>query len=336
MSGSGDILVIKLHGLRSFVQCLPALRALRQHHRGKRITFLTTEELYQIAQDSPYVDDAETLPPLDDKRTLKFLAQTIKREKFERIYDLENNATTQRIFRALKPFPPAWVGEQRGAKYRYAPPAGVSAADRPMQIVAAGGVPVPERIILPDARWAASARTNAPSLKPEFFNLRTPFVLLCVDAPRGGEAVEWPAARFAGLAVRLHNAGYGVGVLSETEDRTGVKAVLDACGQAIDLCMRADPTQVAALGTHAAAVVGHRDGEFTHLLAAAGAPVIALARTHEEALALGPRGGRVIHVTTAQSELPLIDYMSALLDMYAGIGERERPARTETVAAAHP
>jgi len=334
-NSNGDILVIKLKGLKSFVHCLPALRSLRQHHRGQRITLLTTDELFKLAEDSPYVDDVETLPPLDDKRTLKYLAQTIKREKFTRIYDLEGDPTTQRILNALKPFPPTWIGKQRAAKFRYQPAPGVNEASQPLELLAVADVETPSAITMPDTRWAANCRQDAPSLKPEYFGIQTPFVMFLLDGPRGAERYEWPASRFAGLAVTLAKAGIGVAVHSETDDRTGIHAVINACHTAIDLSVRADATQLAALATHAAAIIGHRDGGLTHLLAATGVPTIYLAKDHEDGLTHGPRGPGSVNVMVGKGEQPTIDYMSALLSMYAGVGNSaEREA--EPVREAHP
>lgn len=321
MSNSGDVLVIKLDGLRSFVRVLPALRAIRREHRGKHITLLTSERFYKIGQDAPYVDDSETLPDISDTRTLKHLAQTIKKERFARIYDLEGSQVTQRIFQALRPFPPIWAGVARGAKYRFQPPQGLRAGDWPLGIVETAGLVVEGEARIPDASWAATARANAPSMKPEFFNLSEPFVILNTGAPKGGDALEWQAPRFAGLAVRLRNADVGVAVLSEGDNRTALHAVLDACPDAVDLNVRADFTQVAALATRAKAVVGHRDGGYTHLCAAAGAPTIFFSPSHEDGLDNGPRGRAVITLALGAQGMPPVDYLTRLLSMYARVGE---------------
>jgi ADP-heptose:LPS heptosyltransferase len=334
MSNSGDILVIKLDGLRSFVRALPALRAIRDHHRGKHITLLTTDRFYKFAQDVPYVDDSETLPDISDSRTLKHLAQTIKKERFARIYDLEGSPVTQRIFQALRPFPPAWAGTAGGAKFRFQPPSNLRAGDWALGVVETAGIASSGDARIPDASWAPTARANAPSMKPEFFNLADPFVILCTGSPKGTDTLEWQAPRFAGLAVRLRNAGVGVGVLSEGESRNTLHAVLDACPEAIDLNVRADYAQVAALATHAKAVIGHRDGGYTHLCAAAGAPTVFFAPNHEDGIANGPRGRSVINLSLGTQGMPPVDYLTRLLSMYARVGEpitRDIIIETESV-----
>lgn len=92
---------------------------------------------------------------------------------------------------------------------------------------------------------------------------------------------EWPAERFARLALRLTGAdgplpGARVAVLAAGPERVRAVPVLDALGaRAIDLTGRTDPLAAAACLSRAALYVGNDSG-LMHIAAAAGTPTVGL------------------------------------------------------------
>ncbi|CAO3435029.1 glycosyltransferase family 9 protein [Azospirillum doebereinerae] len=92
---------------------------------------------------------------------------------------------------------------------------------------------------------------------------------------------EWPAERFARLALRLTGAdgplpGARVAVLAAGPERVRALPVLDALGdRAIDLTGRTDPMAAAACLRRAALYVGNDSG-LMHIAAAAGTPTLGL------------------------------------------------------------
>jgi ADP-heptose:LPS heptosyltransferase len=229
----------------------------------------------------------------------------------------------------MKPFPPPWVGGARGMKFRLdAGPEEPRAAVLSRQLALVGVQFDPNE--KPDARWAKTARANAPSLKPEFFGLSRPYVLISPASPGGPLAPpRWPIARFAGLAARLAANGVGVGVVVDPGDKGPGRAVCQAFPDARDIASRADLTQVASLAAEAAGALGHADCGVTHLMAAAGAPTIAIARTALEGQHVGPRGDAVMTLAAPDPTKTTVEYAAQLVSMYTRAGKLERRAKDE-------
>ena len=96
------------------------------------------------------------------------------------------------------------------------------------------------------------------------------FVLLCPGA--GWGAKQWPAARYAELALALRAQGFQVLVNGGSAEGEGVDAVTAASGAQAVRCALG---QLIALSRRAALVVGGDTGP-VHLAAALGRPVVAL------------------------------------------------------------
>jgi ADP-heptose:LPS heptosyltransferase len=108
----------------------------------------------------------------------------------------------------------------------------------------------------------------------------TPFLALAPGANAVGK--QWPAERYAELAVRLLGdggilAGGTVAVLGAAGEEAQARPVLNAIprGRYIDLVGRTDPREAAAWLAHAHLYVGNDSG-LTHVAAATGAPTLAL------------------------------------------------------------
>jgi ADP-heptose:LPS heptosyltransferase len=214
-------------------------------------------------------------------------------------------------------------------KFRFDAPRGMPMADILSRQLAVAGLTL-DAAERPDVRWAATARRNSPSLRPEYFGLERPYVLLGPASPGGAAAPpRWPTARFAGLAARLAANGVGVGVVGDPGDRGPVRAVCQAAPDARDIASRADLTQIAALAAEAGGALGHADCGVTHLMAAAGAPTIAIARSHQEGLAIGPRASSVITLAAADPTKTTVQYAAQLISMFAKVGSLSRRAKNE-------
>jgi len=335
MSGKGDVLIVHRGDLTSFVSALPAMKAIRAAHRGARVSILSAPPVDVLAGDMPYIDDVLEDALLDDPNEVSRVAQLLKTHKYGRIYDLERSAASEKLFNAMKPFPPVWCGAGRGMKFRYEAPAGMPVLEILRHQLALVGVEVdPEET--PNARWAATARRNAPSLKPEFFGLERPYVLLAPSSQIAGAAPRWPIARFAGLAARLAANGVGVGVVTDPHDRATGRAVAQAAPDARDLASRADLTQVAALAAQASGVLGHADSGIVHLMAACGAATISIASSSEEGVAIGPAGPSVMTLNAPDPTQTTVDYAAQLISMFAHVGSLERRPEPEGPEVAGP
>lgn len=330
MTAGGDILIIHCGSLARFVDAFPAMAAIRRVHRGARISLIAAEASSALGADTPYVDDVIEAGPLDDSREVARLAGAIKAGKFACVFDLERSARSEKLFSALKPFPPPWCGGARGMKYRFE-----AAASVPMPEALAGELEVAgvslDAAEKPDARWALTARSNAPSLKPEYFGLERPYVLLAPASPGPSTAPpRWPIARFAGLAARLAANGVAVGVVADPGDRGPARAVCQAAPDARDIAGRADLTQIAALAAEAGGALGHADCGVTHVMAAAGAPTIAVARSAEEGVAIGPRGN-VVTLAAPDPTKTTVEYAAQLIAMFTRVGPLDRRPSDESL-----
>jgi ADP-heptose:LPS heptosyltransferase len=335
MKPSGDIVIVHCGGLTSFVGAFPAMRALRRANRGARLLLVASEPAAALGADTPYIDELILAGSLDDPRETARIAARLKLEKFECVFDLERSDASEKLFAAMKPFPPAWCGAARGMKYRFEAPAGMTMAEALSRQLGVAGVEL-DAAEKPDARWATTARSNSPSLKPEYFGLERPYVLLAPASPGPPAAPpRWPIARFAGLAARLAANGVGVGVVIDPGDRGPGRAVCQAAPDARDIASRADLTQIASLAAEAGGALGHADCGITHMMAAAGAPTIAIARSPEEGAAIGPKGN-VITLAAPDPTHTTVEYAAQLIAMFARVGSLDRRAKGEDVDRSAP
>lgn len=314
-----SVMAIVMGGPAGFAHATPALAAIRDQRRGQRMIVLTEAALGELALASPYCDGVITIDDWRNGRSFHAAVAAAKRENIELIFDLVGSVQVERFIAALKPGAPAFTGTLRGAKY----PADLLAVsamhplDAAVARVAPAGVDVgPEP--KPDVSWAATARRNAPSLQPEYFSLRQPFIVLVPGGSDGKDGPVWPVSQFAALAVQLVNRGVGVAVASQPEHRQSARAVVRACTQARDLAGRASLTQLCAIAVHAAGAMGHANSDLLHLIAAAGAPTIALTLSHDDAC-LAPRGRQVMALAAADRDNLTPEYAAEALGMFGRV-----------------
>lgn len=91
-----NILIIKLGSLGDVVQISGALRDIREHHQGDKITILTTSKYLNLFKNCPYIDEC-----IEDKRLPRYnlfylfdLRKKINTINFDKVYDLQNSSRT--------------------------------------------------------------------------------------------------------------------------------------------------------------------------------------------------------------------------------------------------
>lgn len=287
------ILVIKLAALGDFVQATGPMRRIRSAHPQAEITLLTTP---------PYAELGEALGVFDavwaDGRPkslgdLLALARRLRAARFERVYDLQTSDRSSSYRLLFWPRFPQWSGIARGASHLHANPGrdAMHTLERQADQLRFAGV-WPDAPIAPGQAPPPDLSTLANVDALARLGVRRPFALLIPGASPQRPGKRWPRESYAALAQRLAKVGLRpvvVGGPGEIEDGR-VIAVAD--GRVIDLTGRTSFADLAALGASATLAVGNDTGP-THLIAAAGAPTLALFSQESDPALCAPRGRRV-------------------------------------------
>jgi ADP-heptose:LPS heptosyltransferase len=318
MKALSRILVIKLGTIGEFVLSLPAMSRIRQAHPRADITLLTTPRFAELAKSSRYFNHVEPAGDGGGIGAPFALAGWIKRSGFERVYDLEDSSATRGIFRALWPGRPEWSGGVPGASLRHRNPerAHMHVLERQADQLRAAGIwpdaPVEAGAAPPpDLSWILKrmpdARPVPGQAKPK------PFVVM---APGGTSKAErrWPIEHYSELAGELYGRGFDIVVVGGPEESAMARTIQRTAGRARDLTGRTDFAQLAVLGARAALGVGNDSGA-THLMAAAGAPTIALFSKASDPELSGPRGYVAILRAQKLKDLPVGQVAQTALGM---------------------
>jgi ADP-heptose:LPS heptosyltransferase len=308
------VLVIKLGALGDFVLALAAMKKIREAHPRAKITLLTTPPFEALAKLSPYFNTVETDGRPSDFGELTAMLGRLRKARYDRVYDLQTNSRTNWYFQALRPFTPQWSGIAAGCSL---PQRGKARAhmhtlerqadqlkqagiwpDAPTE---PGGAPAPDLTwILRRAKAATGARTSKP------------YVLLVPGGSAHRPEKRWPVESYAQLATLLKARGLDIVIIGGPQESAMARQIQKAVGQARDLTGRTDFAQLALLGAKAALAVGNDTGP-THLLAAAGAPTIALFSDASDPELCGPRGHVAVIRSPDLKALPVSTVASAAI-----------------------
>ena len=313
------VLVIKLGALGDFVLALAAMKKIREAHPRAKITLLTTPPFEALAKLSPYFNTVETDGRPGDFGDLTAMLGRLRKARYDRVYDLQTNSRTNWYFQALRPFAPQWSGiatgcslPQRG-KARYHMHTLERQADQLKQAgiwpdapTEPGGAPAPDLSWILRRTKEARPVAGATAAKP--------YVLLVPGGSVHRPEKRWPTESYAQLAALLKARGLDIVIIGGPQESAMARQIQKAVGQARDLTGRTDFAQLAVLGAKAALVVGNDTGP-THLLAAAGAPTIALFSDASDPDLCGPRGHVAVIRSPDLKALPVSTVASAAISL---------------------
>ena len=294
MANFEKILVVQAGTIGEFVLSLAAMRRIRAAHPRARITLLTIPAFEALAKTSPYFNEIDTNGAPGNPGEWLALRKAIKAAKYARIYDLQGNASSASLFNMLRPFPPPWSGPVAGAKFRHRNP-----NRERMHILERQAEQLQVAGIWPDAPTGAGDAPSpdlswiirrAPEARPTpGAQVPRPFELLVPGGNEKAPEQRWPIEKFSQVAGRLFNAGYDIVIIGGPQESALARTIQKTVGRARDLTGRTDFAQIALLGARSVLAVGNDTGPL-HLIAAAGAPTVALFSASSDASVTGPRG----------------------------------------------
>jgi ADP-heptose:LPS heptosyltransferase len=294
------VLVIKLSAVGDFVLALPAFERIREAHPDAKITLLTTPPFEALARSSPFFNTVEIDGRPEDPAGWLALVARLRAARYDRVYDLQNSGRTKLYFHALRPFPPQWSGVAAGASHRHRNPNRMKmhALERQAEQLQAAGIwpdapTAPLSAAPPDLTWILH---KTPAARPIQTTNPRPAILLIPGASAHRPEKRWPVEHYARLAEKLSNEGFDIVIIGALQEAVLAHAIQRRAPRARDLTGRTDFAQIAAFGARAALAVGNDTGP-VHLVAAAGAPTIALFSSASDPAVSGPRG----HVTVFQA-----------------------------------
>lgn len=287
------ILVIKLSALGDFVLALAAMKRIRDAHPKAHITLLTTPPYEALAKSSPYFNAVDTGGRPEGFAAWMALRKRLRDARYDRVYDLQTSAHSNRIFQALRPNPPAWSGIAFGCSLPHRNPQrnSMHTLERQAdQLMYAGIWPdaptEPGKAPPPDLSWIVK---SAPHERPADGMKPRPYVLFVPGGSAHRLDKRWPVEKYAELGHLLYARGFDVVIIGGPQESELAQAIQRKAPRARDLTGRTDFARVAMLGARAALAIGNDTGPL-HLAAAAGAPTIVLFSKASDPSLSAPRG----------------------------------------------
>ena len=278
------ILVIKLSALGDIVQAMGAAAAVRAHHRGAAITFLTTAPYAELARQAPYFDAVwvDERPGWSNPLGILRLRRRLRAGRFDRVYDFQTRLRSSLYRRLMREGNrPEWSGVAAGASHPHANPGRdrMHTLDRQDDQLRMAGIPGP--VPLPDLSWAKADIAR--------FALPPDYVLLIPGGAAHRPAKRWPAQHYAALAARIVEAGMTPVVIGGPDERGLGKIIAGAAPGTRDLTGQTGYGDIAALGRAARRAIGNDTGPM-HLAVAGGAPATVLYSAASDPELTAPRG----------------------------------------------
>ena len=307
------ILVIKLGALGDFVLAMAAMKRIREAHPDDTITLLTTPPFEPLASATGWFDAIETDGRPDGLLANARMLNRLRRARYDRVYDLQTSSRSSAYFQFLRPHPPAWSGIAKGCSLPHANP------DRDfMHTLERQADQLKYAGIWPDAptRPGTAPAPDLSFLASDEPAPETPYVLLVPGGSAHRLDKRWPAGRFAQLARHLHERGLEILIIGGPQE-TPVAEEIGRIGAGVrDMTGKTDFARIVELGARAALAIGNDTGPL-HLIAASGAPTLALFSEASDPALCAPRGRVRVLRSASLADLPVSVVAEAADEMLA-------------------
>jgi ADP-heptose:LPS heptosyltransferase len=162
---------------------------------------------------------------------------------------------------------------------------------------------------------------HATPLANDAPNEPRPIVLLVPGAAPHRPAKRWPIEGYAALARALLDRGFAVRLIGGPAEIELGARIADEAPHVVNLIGRTSLFDIAALGAKASLAVGNDTGPM-HLIAAAGAPTVALFSSDSDPALCAPRGQVAVLREAELRDLPVERVLGAAL----GLSTKKSPS----------
>lgn len=265
------ILVIKLSAFGDFCLSMGIFEHLRNALPNAHITLMTTAPFKELAQQSPYFNEARTIARWGTFAFGPWLryARSVRAAPYDQVYDLQSNDRTRMLHR-LSP------AAMRRNWYDVRSP-----QTRPAQTLDLSAF-IGKRPT--DLSWLTS---HAIIKQPA-----QPYALLVPGSAPQHPAKRWPASRYAALAELLVKHGITPVLIGTSAEAEATQLIATACPQALNLTAKTTFADLALLAQGAQIAIGNDTGPM-HLIALAGRPIVSLFSAASNPAQSAPRGNHV-------------------------------------------
>ncbi|MBW7851486.1 MAG: glycosyltransferase family 9 protein [Rhodospirillales bacterium] len=309
MSGR-HVLVVKLGALGDFVQAAGPFAAIRRHHKGDRITLLTTRPFADFASASPWFDAVwidDRPRPWQVARWWR-LRRRLRDAGFDRVYDLQTSDRSGWYFRLLGGGV-EWSGIAPGCSHPHANPGRdlMHTLDRQAEQLRMAGIDMVEP---PDLSWVTADVGR--------FGLPARYALMVPGGAPHRPAKRWPPENFAVIGRKLADDGVMPVLLGTKGEAPAHAAILAACPTARSLAGATAIADLVVLARGAVAALGNDTGPM-HVAAAAGCPSLVLFSAESDPILCAPRGRVAVLRRERLAELGVGEVAAALAETAGGL-----------------
>ncbi len=283
MSNDDHILIIKHGALGDVVLAQGPFQAIAAHHKGAKITLLTTAGFEDFLSSCELFDEVivDTRPKFWNLFAIIRLRKFLRSGHFTRVYDLQTSTRSSSYFKFFASYArPEWSGIVKHGSHLHDTEHRnkLHTLERQREQLELAGITAFPEV---DYSWAYTDISQ--------FNLNQRFAVLVPGGSAHRPEKRWPAESYYRLAVRILDQGLQPVLVGGNAEADVLDNIKSKCPEAVNLMGQTDLRQIATLGSQAEMAIGNDTGPM-HLLAANGCPSLTLFSSASTPQRSRPRG----------------------------------------------